>query len=149
MNNNIESILRGGQFKKLIEISILKIRNKTNLKRVELEIIYFLGCTREENTMKDICNHLQMNKGHISTALDSLNKQGYVIQQQDPNDRRYTHYTLTDKADDIVKQMKDAWEMLTKRLMDGLTKNEIEVFEAVSAKLGKNIEQILEEEKKS
>lgn len=149
MNNSIESILRGGQFKKLIEISILKIRNKTKLKRVELEIIYFLGCTGEENTMKDICNYLQMNKGHISTALDSLNKQGYVIQQQDSNDRRYTHYTLTDKADDIVKQMKDAWEKLTERLMTGLTKEDIEIFEAVSAKLGKNIEQILEEEKRN
>ena len=149
MNNSIESILRGGQFKKLIEISILKIRNKTNRKRVELEIIYFLGCTGEENTMKDICNHLQMNKGHISTALDSLNKQGYVVQQQDSNDRRYVHYTLTNKADDIVKQMKDAWEKLTERLMTGLTKEDIEIFETVSAKLGKNIEQILEDEKKS
>ena len=146
MNNSIEAILRGGQFKKLVEKAILVIRNNTSLKRVEIEVIFFLSRFPGHNTMKDICNHLQMNKGHISTALDSLNKQGYLTQQQDTNDRRYVHYSLTNKATEIVEQMEIVWEKMTKRVMEGLNKEEIEIFEHVASRIGENIEQMLSEE---
>lgn len=147
MNNHIESILRGGQFKKLVENALLKIKSSTNLKRVEIEVLFFLARAKEQNTMKDICNHLQMNKGHISTALYSLTKQGYVEQHHDTRDRRYMHYTLTQKADDIVNQMREVWENLSCRLLAGLTTEDIKKFEEVSEKIGKNIEKMLEEEK--
>lgn len=148
MNNSIEAILRGGQFKKLIEKAMLMTRNQTGLKRVEIEVLFFLSRFPEQNTMKDICNHLQMNKGHISTALESLNKQGYVEQQQDSNDRRYVHYMLTKKAGEIVAQMDVAWEKMTKRMMEGLVKSEVQVFEKVAFRIGENIEKMLNEEDK-
>lgn len=146
MNNSMEAILRGGQFKKLIEKAILLIRSRTNLKRVEIEVMYFLSRFPEHNTMKDICNHLQMNKGHISTALDSLYKQGYVTHEQDLEDRRYVHYMLTEKANEIAAQMDEAWEKMTGRILDGLTAADIEIFERVAHRMGENIEQMLKEE---
>lgn len=148
MNGNTESILRGGQFKKLIESSMAEIRNKTNLKRVEVEVLYFLSRNAEHNTMKDICNYLQMNKGHISIALDSLTKQGYVIQQQDLEDHRYVHYILTDKADEIVLQTTEAFEVLSKRVLEGIAEEDIAVFERVAGQMRANIYSILKEEKR-
>lgn len=38
MDDGLETILRGGQFKRLIEISLAEIREETGLKRVEVEI---------------------------------------------------------------------------------------------------------------
>ena len=39
---NIEGILRGGKFKKLLDKTMTDAKNKTNLNRVELEVIYLL-----------------------------------------------------------------------------------------------------------
>lgn len=146
MNNSVEAILRGGQFKKLIEKAILVIRAKTDLKRVEIEVIFFLARFPAHNTMKDICNHLQMNKGHISTVLDSLHKQGYITEEQDTNDRRYVHYSLTDKASEIVTQVDASWKQMTDRIMEGIPTSDMAVFEQVAGRMGQNIEQMLNDE---
>lgn len=146
MNSSIEGILRGGQFKKLVETTILAVKDKTNLKRVEIEVLYFLSRYPKQNTMKDICNHLQMNKGHISTTVDSLTKQEYIIQQKDECDRRYMHYTLTPKAEFIVEQITLLWKKMSEQMLKGITKEEIAIFEKVAGLIGENIEQMLNSE---
>lgn len=72
MDIQIESFLLGGKFKKLQEERILELRKKYNMKKVELEILFFLSHCGEQNTSKDIHYQLMMNKGHISQAVNSL-----------------------------------------------------------------------------
>lgn len=145
MESSIEGILRGGKFKKLMENRLADLKDRTGLKRVEIEVIYYLSQESEHNTMTDIYRHLQMNKGHISTVMDSLCKKGYVIQRPDPNDRRCIRYTVTDMADEIVKQMDASWENMTQRLMDGISQADLDVFEKVAGQIGQNIEKMLDE----
>ena len=76
---SIERILRGGKFKKLLEKTMADAKNKTNLNRVELEVIYLLFHYDDVTTLTDICQYTQMNKGHMSTTLDNLVKKGYVL----------------------------------------------------------------------
>lgn len=143
MNNSTEGLLRGGQFKKLIETTMLVIKDYTGLKRVEIDVLFYLSQYPEHNTMKDICTYLQMNKGHISTAVDSLTKQNYVAQQKDEHDHRYVHYSLTEKADQIVKDMSVLWEKMTKQLVKNVSAEDIAIFEKVSGIIGCNIEYML------
>ncbi|MGN0385110.1 MAG: MarR family winged helix-turn-helix transcriptional regulator [Lachnospiraceae bacterium] len=145
MNNSIEAILRGGQFKKLIETTMPVIRDQANLKRVEIEVLYFLSRFPEQNTMKDIRNHMQMNKGHISTVMDNLTKQGYIAQQKDDSDRRYVYYTLTENADEIVRQMTTVWEKMTERICKGVSEEDLRTFEKVAGLIGQNIDEMLKD----
>ena len=145
VESSIEGILRGGKFKKLVEHRLAGIKDRTGLKRIDIEVIYFLYRESGHNTMTDICQHLQMNKGHISTVMDGLDKKGYLIQQHDPKDRRYVHYKLTELSDGIVKQMDASWEALSQKLMVGISDEDLEVFERVSKQIGQNIEHMLEE----
>ena len=41
MNNSTEGLLRGGQFKKLIETTMLVIKDYTGLKRVEIDVLFY------------------------------------------------------------------------------------------------------------
>ena len=43
MDTQIDIILQGGQFKKLLEEQSTELREKYNMKRAELEILYFLS----------------------------------------------------------------------------------------------------------
>lgn len=42
MDTQIDIILQGGQFKKLLEEQSVELREKYDMKRAELEILYFL-----------------------------------------------------------------------------------------------------------
>ncbi|MDY4692453.1 MAG: MarR family transcriptional regulator, partial [Blautia sp.] len=71
MDGQIESILQGGQFKKLLDEQSAELRRKYDLKKAELEILYFLSRCNGHNTSTDIHYQLTMNRGHISQAVDS------------------------------------------------------------------------------
>lgn len=105
MEKQVETVLRGARFKKMITSQLSGIIEKYGLKRVELEILYFLSGCGENNTSKDISLNLNMNKGHISQAVESLCRQGYLTATQDKDDRRYVHYTITDKAKAISEDI--------------------------------------------
>lgn len=143
MESSVEGILRGGKFKKLIESRLTDIKDRTGLKRVEIEVIYFLYRESEHNTMTDICQHLQLNKGHISSVMDSLCKKGYVVQNHDPNDRRYIRYTVTELADSIVGPMDQSWENMSQKILTGISQEDLSVFEKVARRIEQNIENML------
>ena len=143
MESSTEGILRGGKFKKLIESRLSDIKDKTGLKRVDIEVLYFLSKEKEHNTMTDICQHLQMNKGHISSVMDSLCKKGYIVQTPDKNDRRYMHFSLTDKGKEVAVEIEKIWKDIKNELYYGLTDEEIASFRTTFHKICKNIEHFM------
>lgn len=141
---NIEKNLRGGKFKRLLEKAMADVKNKTNLNRLELEVIYLLSHYDEINTLTDICRYTQMNKGHMSTTLDNLVKQGYVVCKRDENDRRYVKYELSDASEELCWEMETLWSELIAKVVDGIDENSLAVFNQVSEMISHNIDRLLE-----
>lgn len=105
MDSQIESFLQGGQFKKLVEEQSMELRQKYELKKAELEILYFLSRCGTRNTSTDIHRQLMRNRGHISQAVDSLCRRQYITAIPDQNDRRYIHYEISDSARGIIVEL--------------------------------------------
>ncbi len=144
MQEYVEAILRGGQFKRIIENALMDIRERTGLKRVEVEIIRFLHFSGEKNTMKEICTYLQMNKGHISIAIDGLCKKKLITARQDDKDRRFVHYFLTNEANMIAEDIDKEWNLMMKKLVKGISYEDLENFKRVAKMIGNNIAEVLE-----
>ena len=145
MEKQVETVLRGARFKKMITSQLSGIIEKYGLKRVELEILYFLSGCGENKTSKDISLNLNMNKGHISQAVESLCRQGYLTAAQDKDDRRYVHYTITDKAKAISEDIARAWEEMIRKIFEGISEEEFKVFRKVAEKIEANMDHILNE----
>ena len=143
---NIDEILRGGKFKKLLEKTMMNIKNETNLNRVELEVIYLLFHYEKITTLTDICQYTQMNKGHMSTTLDNLVKKGYVICKRDENDRRYVKYQLTEASEQIRMEIDKLWSGLLAQIVSGIDEKSLEIFSRVAEQINKNIDDLLESE---
>ena len=143
---NIEKNLRGGKFKRLLEKAMADIKTKTNLNRLELEVIYLLSHYDEITTLTDICRYTQMNKGHMSTTLDNLVKQGYIVCRRDEKDRRYVKYELTDASEQICQEMETLWSELTMKVVEGIDEGSLAVFNSVSEQISHNIDRLLENE---
>ena len=149
MNNSVEDIIRGGQFKKLIEnVLVHDAREITGLNRIELVVIYLLYRYDEINTLTDICKYLQMNKGHISTTMDGLGKKGYIICQRDETDRRFIRYRITEKAGAIVENMDRLWLEISRQIVLGIDEKDLEVFNKVSRQIENNMKFMLEQSEK-
>lgn len=143
MDGQIESILKGGKFRKLMEEQIGEIRKKYDMKKAELEILYFLSRCDGHNTSTDIHDQLLMNRGHISQAVDSLCKRKFISAIPDERDRRYVHYILLDSAREIVRELSTQYEELNCKILDGISEEELEIFQRVAAKIRNNMEKLI------
>ena len=142
MDMQTESILQGGYFKKMLDEQSAELRQKYNMKKAELEILYFLSQCGEHNTSTDIHYQLLMNKGHISQAVDSLCKRSFIVAVPDQRDRRYVHYVVMDSAQEIIDEMTKRREEVNRRIFEGVSEEELKVFREVSAKIKKNIKNL-------
>ena len=140
----MESILQGGQFKKLLEEQSLELRRKYDLKKAELDILYFLSRSGANNTSTDIHHQLLMNRGHISQAVESLIKRKFIVAIPDQNDRRYVHYELLESAGAIIHEMTKMREETNALILEGISEEELQAFQAVSEKIRANIEKMIQ-----
>lgn len=141
---NIEKNLRGGKFNRLLEKAMVDVKNKTNLNRLELEVVYLLSHYDDITTLTDICRYTQMNKGHMSTTLENLVKQGYIVCKRDDKDRRYVKYELTDASEHLCQEMEILWAELTAKVVEGIDESSLAVFNRVSEQISHNIDRLLE-----
>lgn len=144
MDSQMESILQGGSFKKLLDEQILELRQKYDMKKAELEILYFLSRCGGHNTSTDIHYQLMMNRGHISQAVDGLCRRKLITAITDQEDRRYVHYEVLDSAGEIVAEMTKRREAMNRKILEGISEDELRVFYDVSAKIRKNIEAMIQ-----
>lgn len=141
---NIEKNLRGGKFNRLLEKAMVDVKNKTNLNRLELEVVYLLSHYDDITTLTDICRYTQMNKGHMSTTLENLVKQGYIVCKRDDKDRRYVKYELADASEHLCQEMEILWAELTAKVVEGIDESSLAVFNRVSEQISHNIDRLLE-----
>ena len=143
MDTQIDIMLQGGQFKKLLEEQSVELRQKYDMKRAELEILYFLSKCGNHNTSTDINRQLMMNRGHISQAVDNLCRRNYIIAIPDKNDRRYVHYEISDHAQELVREMTDRRESMIQKILEGVSEEKFKIYREVSEIIRKNINDLI------
>lgn len=140
----LESLLQGTQFQKLYNRKIDNLRRKNNLRKVDIDILYFLFKSGEHNTSKDISDLNLFNKGHISQSVGRMVKQKLIYIVQDQEDRRCMHIILTDCAVEIVQEITELRKQMYNIILRGVTEEEQNVLLAVSRKVNANVKDALE-----
>ena len=146
MERQVETLLMGGQFKQILNNYIKGLMDAYDLKRTEIEVLYYLSRCGELNTAKNITAFLHMNKGHISQTTDSLCRKGYISAAKDVNDYRIVHYTVTDNAKRVTEEIDAAIDRLYKALFDGISEDDREVLQRIATKMAYNFSRIMQEE---
>lgn len=144
MDGKLELALKGGMFKRLIEQQFYEIRQKYDLKKVDIEVLYFLAKNQAEDTPTAIYQCLKLNRGHVSQAIDALYRKGLILAMPDKTDRRHMHYKISETADVIIEDMERIHRILDQQVFKGLTEDEIRQYKMTTEKILKNIENICE-----
>ncbi|MCI9083319.1 MAG: winged helix-turn-helix transcriptional regulator [Lachnospiraceae bacterium] len=139
----LESLLQGTQFQKLYNRRIEDLRRNNNLRKVDIDILYFLFKSGEHNTSKDISDLNLFNKGHISQSVGRMVKQKLIYIVQDQEDRRCMHIILTDHAVEIVQEITELRKQMYNIILKGVTEEERNVLLTVSRKVNANVKDAL------
>lgn len=143
MDIQLEELIQWSVFKRLFDEQNSEIRQKYDIKKAELEVLYFLSRSGYQNTSSDIHRQLKMTKGHISQTVDALCKRNYIVPVQDSDDRRYVHFEIQDVARELIEEITKTRHEINKQILKGISEEELRVFREVSEKIRSNIDDLV------
>ncbi|OEH85146.1 hypothetical protein BHU72_05915 [Desulfuribacillus stibiiarsenatis] len=146
MNNTLELLFSGQQFKKLYEKKCHQISEKYGLTKLEIEILLFLENNKQYDTAKDIVDLKFFAKSHVSKAITSLITKGYLHSNHDSMDRRCVHLKISDYAKPLLEEAKEMRKNLLMIIFKDISLEERKLMAIVAKKLSKNINEAIENE---
>ena len=93
----------------------------------EAEIIMSIR-RKPGRSQDDIAEDLLINKSGVARCLASMEERGLVVRTVSPADRRVTLVDLSEKAEALVRQIREVNEKWSEFVTDGLTEEEQAVF---------------------
>ena len=140
MEGSVEVLLHGTQFKHLLSSRMEGLRERYGLRKIDVEILYYLHRCGDRDTSTDIREKYQFTKGHISQSVERLQEMHLLEGVPDQQDRRCVHFRLTDEADGLVSHISDMWDEMTAIFFEGVTEEEKCVLRRVAGKIARNME---------
>ncbi len=143
MDEQLELALKGGDFKHLMESRFSVIKKDYNLKKVDIEVLYYLSRCMDKNTPTDIYRRLKLNRGHVSQAIDYLYRRNLITAIPDQDDRRYMHYLVTESAEVIIAEISRIKRELGEQIFNGIPREEIDAYQRTTEKIFRNIQELI------
>lgn len=98
-------------------------------------------------SQEDLVKQLRIDKGAVAKSVRDMVEKGYVSREQNAQDKRAYCLYPTEKAKWAVRCGAKHVLAFERKLTEGMSKDEIETFRRLLAKVTGNIEKMLEEEK--
>ena len=109
------------------------------------QVVRFLD-NREKNQdlvlIKDIEQELNISKSVASNLVKRMVQNGLVELEASPSDKRAKFVHLTEKSRSQMKQVKSFFDRIDRSLLDGISKENLLIFEEVMGQLQANVEKI-------
>lgn len=120
--------------------------HELKLPKTAFDILMFLANNPEYTTARDIVEIRKIKANLVSINVDKLVNEGYLIRENDANDRRKTHLICTDKAADIIKEGHDLQHSFTEKIFANIDEATKKIISEGIKQMELNLDHILEEE---
>lgn len=147
--NNID-INISGQIQDLLKKITMEVRhvmiNEFDSKELTIHQIYIMKIIKKHprTNLTSLGCHLNLAKSSISLTVNKLVEEGYVLREEDPNDRRNKHIVLSDEGEKVLNEAKNASREIFSNLLTGLKHEELEEIKnnliSLDSFIRKNIE---------
>ena len=109
------------------------------------QVIRFLERREHEQELtliKDIEQELNITKSVASNLVKRMVQNGLVELEVSPGDKRAKFVHLTEKSRSQMKQVKSFFDRIDRSLLDGISEENLAIFEEVMGQLQANVEKI-------
>lgn len=132
-------------FKKTYENLFTGVKEKYGLTTNEIIVLLFLERNKDKNTAKDMLGEVLSSKSHISKSIDLLISKKIIKATSDINDKKINRLEIVPEKHYIVDEIVKTNKIMTDRMTEGLTKEDIKHFRYCLDVIEKNILQINKE----
>ena len=123
---------------KLYDNILKPVCDRYGLVPIEATIISFLQNNPGRDTAADIVELRMLAKSNVSQAVESLIQKSLMQRQQDTEDRRRIHLSLTAEVQPITKDIEAVREAFRKQIFRGFTKEEQQQFSRFNDRIAEN-----------
>lgn len=141
MDDGLESLLSGQQYKKFQEVFYGPIGEKYHLSLLDIHVLLFLDRHERVDTAKDIIQSRHWTKSHVSKSIEKLIQMGYLQRKTDSQDRRRVHLLILEDARPVIDQVYGQYMYMNQILFQDITEEELRVVTQVAQKISRNISQ--------
>ena len=109
------------------------------------QVIRFLDRREHEQELtliKDIEQEFNITKSVASNLVKRMVQNGLVELEVNPSDKRAKFVHLTEKSRSQMKQIKSFFDRMNRSLLDGISEENLAIFEEVMGQLQANVEKI-------
>ena len=128
-----------------MSIIVRYCRNFTERKLREFDLtfgeqIIVMFLSANENISQDtISKTFMIDKGMVAKTLNKLERKGYIMRRQNPNNKRENIITLTQKGSDILIHMNAVLQEWNQILYEGMNKEDIASVKRLTEKMVENV----------
>lgn len=109
------------------------------------QVLRFLDHREHEQELtliKDIEQELNITKSVASNLVKRMVQNGLVELEASPNDKRAKFVHLTEKSRSQMQQIKSFFDRIDRSLLEGISEENLAIFEEVLGRLQANVEKI-------
>lgn len=139
MDDKVDLLLSGQQYKKFQESYYSPILEKYSLNLADVRVLLFLVEHESYDTARDIVKIHCLAKSYVSKSIDKLIEKGFLEGVHLKNDRRYVHLLVKQEALPVIQAMREQRSKMVKKLFDGISEEEAQVLRRVAARISANI----------
>ncbi|KII76331.1 MarR family winged helix-turn-helix transcriptional regulator [Vibrio renipiscarius] len=90
-------------------------------------------------TAVDIAHFLERDKAQVTRLLNSLIEKNLIIKAPNPEDKRSQCLLITESGQAIMSTIAQVDEVMFDKIKEGLSDEELDVFDYVAKKMAKNL----------
>jgi DNA-binding MarR family transcriptional regulator len=125
-------------------LRVFKNQMVSEFKELEIEltieqfVILSLLNSNCDLIQRDLASQLQKDKSIIVRQINCLLENQYVVRLTNKDDKRVKNLILTKKGFEKLNQMKEIASEVSRKLLTGISENELEIFQNVLLKIQEN-----------
>ena len=92
-----------------------------------------------EMSQQELADQMQKDKNSVTKLVDAIERKGFVVRRQNPDDRRSNTLVLTEKAETLKPGAKQKGISILDKMLEGITEDELRAFLVTLRKLHNNM----------
>ena len=130
----------------LLGIVMHRVMNRAKSKYQEFDLnrsqasILFTLHRRSSMSQKELASSLNMTPPSITSAIQKMEREGYITRKPDEADQRIMRLALTEKGESCIQNVKQVAEEMSSLIFRGMSPEEIMLFRRLLMQINDNLQ---------
>jgi len=125
------------------ERALLPLSKEVGIPQTAISMLLFFANNPNLATARDICELRGLKRAIVSTHVERLVSEGFLLRKEYPGDRRKDILVCTKKAQPVIEAGRKVQKEFAGAILCGLTEEELKGMERCFQIMGGNIDKLL------